>query len=113
LSTARRLPLVERLPSAFHESVPVLFRGQVHDIGQLHALVGVSTFKSPSWRERCPDLSAVEDSDEMEGLYIKHEDPNRASVVGRFKWVRPKFLAHIAAAKQHWRDLPQMHNLLA
>ena len=111
LSTARRLPLVERLPPAFRSSVPVLYRGQLRDIAQLHALVAASAYKSADWRERCPDLAAVEDCDEMEGLYIKHEHED--GVVGRFKWVRPEFLAYIAAAGQHWRDRPELHNELA
>jgi hypothetical protein len=49
--------------------VAVLHEGSVGAIEELHALVGPSTYKSPSWRERCPDLGAVEDSDDMEGLY--------------------------------------------
>jgi len=56
-------------------------------------------------------LTAVEDSDAMEGLYIKHEDPD--FVLRRLKWVRPAFLAHIAASDQHWRTRDEVLNRLA
>ncbi|PRQ03103.1 RNA ligase family protein [Enhygromyxa salina] len=110
LATVRRRPLVERLPPGFRSSVPVLHQGPIDDIAQLHALVGASAYKTVDWRERCPDPSMVEDCDDMEGLYIKQEDDD--SVLRRFKWVRPGFLAHIAAAEQHWRDRPELHNEL-
>ena len=110
LSTASRQPLVDQLPLAFRSSVALLHAGPVTELEQLHELVGPSNYKSSSWRERCPDLGAVEDSQEMEGLYIKREDHGR--VVGRYKWVRPAFLARIASAGEHWRDQAPMHNLL-
>lgn len=111
LSTPRREALVAALPPAFSHSVPVLHSGSVAELAELHALVGPSCFKSDSWRERCPDLAAVEDSDEMEGLYIKHEDDE--FVLRRLKWVRPGFLATIAEAGRHWRARAQLLNRLA
>ncbi len=110
LSTPRREALVAALPPAFAQSVPVLHRGPLRELGELHALVGPSNYKSPSWRERCPDLTPVEDSDEMEGLYIKQEDAD--FVLRRLKWVRPGFLAHIAASDGHWRARDEQLNRL-
>lgn len=111
LSTPRRQALVAGLPDAFRNSVAVLHSGSVSDIDELHQRVGPSGYKSACWRERCPELSAVEDSDEMEGLYIKQEDAD--FVVRRLKWIRPGFLAHIAAAGEHWRARDELLNRLA
>ncbi|WP_052558727.1 RNA ligase family protein [Enhygromyxa salina] len=95
LSTPRRAVLVARLPPGFCESVVVLHEGSVGAIEELHSLVGASNYKSSSWRERCSDLRAVEDSEEMEGLYIKQEDPD--FVLRRLKWVRRGFLDFIVS----------------
>lgn len=111
LSTPRREALVAALPPAFSRSVAVLHTGSLSELAELHALVGPSTYKSGSWRERCPDLGAAEDSDAMEGLYIKQEDPD--FVLRRLKWVRPGFLARIAASGEHWRARDEVLNRLA
>ncbi|HLT36889.1 MAG TPA: RNA ligase family protein [Enhygromyxa sp.] len=111
LSTPRRQALVAALPPAFSRSVVVLHGGSLSELAELHALVGPSTYKSERWRERCPDLAAVEDHDEMEGLYIKQEDPD--FVLRRLKWIRPGFLAHIAASGNHWRARDELLNRLA
>jgi hypothetical protein len=111
LSTPRRAALVERLPPSFASSVAVVHSGPIEDLAQLHALVQFSNYKSVRWRERlgcAPAELGVEDSDLMEGLYIKVEDPD--FVLRRLKWVRPAFLDHIAAAGQHWRDRAELHN---
>lgn len=110
LSTPRREALVAALPPAFSRSVAVLHGGSLAEIEQLHALVGPSNYKSASWRARCRDLAAVEDSDEMEGLYIKQEGAD--FVERRLKWVRPGFLAHIATAGEHWRARDELLNRL-
>ncbi len=111
LSTPRREALVAALPSAFSESVPVLHGGSLGELAELHALVGPSAYKSAAWRERCPNVAAVEDSDLMEGLYIKQEDED--FVLRRLKWVRPTFLARIAASGEHWRAREELLNRLA
>jgi hypothetical protein len=111
LSTPRREALVSALPPAFSRSVAVLHSGELHELDELHELVGPSNYKSASWRDRCPDLAAVEDCDAMEGLYIKQEDPD--FVLRRFKWIRPDFLAHIAASQEHWRARDELLNRLA
>ena len=108
LSTARRRALVERLPVAFRSAVAVLFEGAVLDMTDLHALVGPSRYKTTAWRERCRDLDAVEDSDLMEGLYIKLESDD--FVERRLKWIRPGFLAHVAGSGRHWRDRARQYN---
>lgn len=97
LSTERRRELVSALPPAFSTSVPVLYAGCVATMDELHALVGPSAFASSGER--------------MEGLYIKRED--EGAVLRRFKWVRPEFLARIAAAGEHWRDQAPRRNALA
>lgn len=111
LSTPRRAALVAALPAAFSESVALLHSGSIAELAELHALVGPSTYKSAAWRERCPNLAAVEDSDLMEGLYIKQEDQD--FVLRRLKWVRPPFLARIAASGEHWRAREELLNRLA
>jgi hypothetical protein len=111
LSTPRREALVAALPPAFGQSVTVLHAGSISELAELHALVGPSTYKSACWRERCPELGAVEDSDEMEGLYIKQEEPD--FVLRRLKWIRPGFLAHIAGSGEHWRARDELLNQLA
>lgn len=110
LSTPRRESLVAALPPAFASSVAVLHSGSLSGLADLHDLVGRSHYKSDQWRERCPDFGAVEDSDAMEGLYVKHEDPD--FVLRRLKWVRPAFLAHIAASGEHWRARAELLNHL-
>lgn len=110
LSTPRRAALVRGLPAPLRHSVNVLHEGSLSRIEELHALVGPSTYKSGRWRERCPDRDAVEDSDAMEGLYVKREDADH--VLGRYKWVRPSFLAHIADGGQHWRAREAVLNRL-
>lgn len=111
LSTPRREAITAALPPAFARSVVVLHGGSLGELAELHALVGPSTYKSERWRERCPDLTEVEDSDDMEGLYIKQEDPD--FVLRRLKWVRPAFLAHIARSGEHWRARDELLNRLA
>lgn len=110
LCTARRRRLLEPLPSVFGCPVEVLYEGAVDDASELRGLVGPSRYKSPSWPERCPSLEGVEDSDAMEGLYIKVECDG--VVERRLKWVRPGFLQHIAQAQGHWRERAEVRNQL-
>ena len=111
LSTPRRQALVARLPEGFAHPVDVLHQGAVAELAELHALVGPSRYKSAEWREHCPALDVVEDSDLMEGLYIKVE--SEAFVERRLKWIRPAFLDHIDASSGHWRERDYIDNLLA
>lgn len=111
LSTPRRRALVSALPAGLDLSVVVLHEGSVANLDELHAMVGPSHYKSATWRARCPSLAEVEDSDQMEGLYIKVESDD--FVDGRLKWVRPGFLQHIASAGRHWRERAETRNVLA
>ncbi|MGH1344856.1 MAG: RNA ligase family protein [Nannocystales bacterium] len=111
LSTLGRRTLVSKLPVGFDCSVALLHEGTVSGLDALRSMVGPSHYKSPRWRERCPAVASVEDTDLMEGLYIKVE--SEAFVERRLKWIRPTFLGHIASAPGHWRDRPTMKNLLA
>lgn len=111
LSTCRRQALASELPVGFDRSVAVLHEGAVAEQDELRAMVGPSHYKSESWRERCPSVGDVEDSDEMEGLYIKVE--SEEYVERRLKWVRAGFLRHIASSDAHWRERVEMRNVLA
>jgi len=111
IATRGRDELRAQLPAPFSQPVPVLAQGEFEEVTDVEKLVGKSRFKSSSWQGRCPDLSRVEDSDLMEGLYIKHE--SNEAVLARYKWVRRKFLEHIAAGKEHWRDRERITNALA
>lgn len=111
LSTRRRQALVSELPVGFDRSVELLHEGVVAELVELHAMLGPSHYKSQAWRERCPSVESVEDSDEMEGLYIKVESAD--FVERRLKWVRAGFLEHIEGAEGHWRERGEMRNRLA
>ncbi|MCO5166055.1 MAG: RNA ligase family protein [Planctomycetes bacterium] len=120
LSTPRRRDLLAGLPLA---QVPVLADGAFARLGDLTALVGVSRFKSPGWREALteacaehghpPDrvLAETDMADAAEGLYLKWEEDGR--VLGRFKWIRPGFLQAVVRSGSHWQDRPILPNLLA
>lgn len=110
LSTFERRAFVEQLPPEFAHSVEVLHEGPVCELETLHAMVGPSHYKSDVWRDACPALHDVEDSDAMEGLYIKVESEH--FVEQRLKWVRPSFLEHIAGSA-HWREGKGLCNTLA
>lgn len=109
LSTSKRRSLTSSLPPAFFHSVEVLHEGPAHDLATLHALIGPSRYKSDAWREACRGAPTVEDSDDMEGLYIKVEA--NGFVEQRLKWIRPEFLQHIASSA-HWRDQPRRQNAM-
>lgn len=109
LSTVRRRSIVAALPSGFGHAVEVLHEGPVTELEALRTLVGPSRYKSAAWRKARPNLAHVEDSDDMEGLYIKVESDN--FVERRLKWVRPGFVAHVERSK-HWRDRAETRNVL-
>jgi hypothetical protein len=117
LSTPRRRALLEGLPVA---SVPVLHEGPLLARAALEALVTVSRYKTPAWRDRLrataaglgldPDRVAAETDprDEGEGLYVKVEEGG--AVTGRFKWVRASFLGAVLDAGTHWLSRPIVPN---
>lgn len=97
LDTPRRDALRAQLPPPFQAAVPVLFRGVLPGLPALRALAGPSRFRSPG----SPGLAS-------EGLYVKVEA--EGAVRGRYKWVRPEFLAEIARSGEHWRRGPSVEN---
>jgi hypothetical protein len=120
LSTDRRRELLAGLPIV---PVPILWQGKVRKLEELVALVGPSLYKSISWRDRltaqCQEMgldseriwSETDNSDEMEGLYVKHEEGGR--VVGRYKWLRAGFLTAVVDSGTHWLRRPIVPNQLA
>lgn len=82
----------------------------------LKALLGPSRYKSGRWQAKLLGLSADNETDgidrsgDAEGLYIKVEDDGR--VCGRYKWIRPSFLATVIAAQRHWKDRGMVVNAL-
>lgn len=120
LSTPARRELLAGLPVA---PAPVLFAGVPRSCTELTALAGRSQCKSPAWRERLHDSAAAhgldvdrvvfetDPSDDMEGLYIKHEAEGR--VVARYKYVRASFLTSVIDSGSHWLARPIVPNLLA
>jgi hypothetical protein len=117
LSTERRRELLAGVPVV---PVPVLAAGPLRRLEQLTGLVGPSRFKTPGWREilreACtrqgldPGRIAAETdpADEMEGLYVKAEEGGE--VVGRYKFIRPGFLATVLQSGSHWLDRPIVPN---
>jgi hypothetical protein len=120
LSTPRRHALLSGTPI---RSVPVLRSGSFARLGELTALVGKSLYKSAAWHdslasaagERALDVARAvretDPADEMEGLYVKHED--EARVIGRYKWVRASFLTSVVDPGTHWLARPIVPNRLA
>jgi hypothetical protein len=120
LSTPQRRKLLSDLPIV---SVPVLRAGSFTRLEALTRLVAPSLLKSRGWRESLRTAAVArgldaeraaretDSSDEMEGLYIKHEDETR--VVGRYKWVRASFLTSVLDSGTHWLSRPIMPNRLA
>jgi hypothetical protein len=119
LSTATRRELLEGLPVV---AVPVLFDGVATTLDDMLALVGPSLYKSESWKRSLADEAAerrldagqvlreTDNSDLMEGLYIKVEEDGR--VVERYKWVRADFLTSILDSGTHWLRRPIVPNRL-
>lgn len=117
LSTERRRGLLAGAPVV---SVPVLSEGPLKRPEQLTALVGASRFKTPGWRDALGEACArhgvdvgrvvaeTDPSDEMEGLYVKVEEGGE--VVGRYKFIRPGFLAAVLQSGSHWLNRPILPN---
>lgn len=101
--------------------VPVLAMKSFTSLAEMLTLLGPSTCKTPAWRtalraaaEQVAHLDVertvteTDDSDEMEGLYVKVEEGG--VVVDRLKWVRPSFLQAVFASDSHWFDRPIVPN---
>jgi hypothetical protein len=120
LSTKRRRKMIDIFPIC---QVQVLFEGELDSLDQLTAMVNRSNFKSLGWRmsliEECATrsldanqvLAQTDQSDLMEGLYIKVEEDG--VVKERYKWVRGDFLQAIKEADSHHLDRPIVANRLA
>lgn len=114
LSTVRRRELLDGTPVY---SVPVLHRGPISDLATLTKFIGPSTCRTTNWRQALLEsasalvLGETDQSEDMEGLYIKWEDDGR--VRGRYKWVRPTFLTAVLDSGTHWVDRPIVPNHLA
>jgi len=111
--------------------VPVSARwltmGVPKTLDELLSVVKRSPYKSENWTANLINIARAngqdpelvfaqgDDSDLMEGIYIKVEEAGR--VVQRLKWVRPDFSNKIAQGdgtpSGHWLDRPHLPNLLA
>jgi hypothetical protein len=119
LSTPYRKTLLAGLPLV---SVPVLFSGQLKSQKQMIQLMGHSNFIQPGHlellrlccREQGLDeergLRETDNSEQMEGLYIKVEE--EGVVKARYKFVRASFLTAIKNAEGHWLNRPIVPNIL-
>jgi hypothetical protein len=120
LSTDRRKELLAGAPIS---SVPVLASGKLESLAALTRLVGPSHFKSEDWRAKLVEAGRragldatrvsreTDESGDMEGLYIKHEEEGR--VVGRYKWIRATFVTAVVDSGTHWLNRPIVQNGLA
>ena len=119
LDTPTRQNMLRHLPVV---SVRVLHEGILQNLDQLKGFVGDSAFIDPGhlgeMQSYCeanklnPDraLKETDSSNQMEGLYIKHEE--NGVVKGRYKWVRWSFLSAVFAAEGHWLNRPIIPNRL-
>lgn len=97
------------------QRVPRLWTGQFGKAPAFTSLIGPSRFKSPRWREtlakeadrvgvRNP-LAETDDSDAMEGVYVRVEDSS--SVVARIKLHRE---GYEKVRNDSWRESPLIRN---
>lgn len=117
LATEERHELLKGLPFVH---VPVLWKGPLEDLPDLRSMVVRTPYKTDGWREsfasavdraglRMEDtVGHIEDSDLMEGLYLKVERNGR--VVSRYKFVRGEFVQTIVEDNSHWLSRPFVHN---
>jgi hypothetical protein len=117
LDTPSRRALLEDLPVV---SAPVLWSGTVEQPAGLPRLVGPSRYVTAAAPERFAAVANAaglrEDATRWradlsglaEGLYVKTEADG--VVTGRYKWIRAGFHDAVAAAGDHWSDLPLVRN---
>ena len=119
LSTMARNNLLFK--QSFIRQVPVIGALKPTRLDQLTNLVGESLYQSKFWRAnlwtvcdkmRRPLKIVLEQTDQsnlMEGLYIKHEDDDQ--VLGRYKYVRYEFVDTILKSGSHLIDREPIHNI--
>lgn len=120
LSTNARNVLLSK--HKYIKQVPVIAALKPSAMSQITCLVGKSRYRSPNWKEGLQSnchltssnftkiLSETDDSDLMEGLYIKHEDDFQ--VLNRYKYVRYDFLQKILNSGTHLIDRVPIHNTM-
>lgn len=119
LSTMARNNLMG--PHSFIRQVPVIGALKPTRLSQLTNLIGKPLYQSDKWRNNlwtaCDRmnqpldvvLAQTEQSDLMEGLYIKHENDNQ--VLNRYKYVRYEFVDFIVNSGSHLIDREPIHNI--
>ncbi len=120
LDTQTRHSLIRELPVC---SVPVLRQGVFNSRDELLGLLGSSNFISDDHLQNLSaeseklgldvgrQLRETDNSDLMEGLYIKVEE--NGEVVDRMKFVRASFLQTVDASETHWLERPIVPNKLS
>lgn len=119
LDTPSRRELLAPLPTA---SVPVLTTGRFERLSDLTSLIGPSHYISENhletMRRYCEEngiyveetTRQTDPSPLMEGLYIKREE--NGQVVGRYKYIRERFLQTVLESESHWLNRPIVPNIL-
>ncbi len=107
---------------SFVNSVLVLYEGKLKKYNDLTGHLGKSNFITESHTNDLIDsctnrnlnyelvLKETDNSDLMEGLYIKVEEGGK--VMERYKFVRPSFLTNVVNSESHWLDRPIIPNML-
>lgn len=120
LDTPSRHKLIRALPVC---SVPVLAEGVYQSEQSLLQLLGSSYYITDRHLENlraeseklgldaARQLRETDNSDLMEGLYIKVEE--NGEVVDRMKYVRASFLQTVDASETHWLERPIVPNRLS
>ncbi len=119
LSTEQRHARLKNSPVV---SVPVLWRGAAKSLKHVRSFLRHSLYKSDAWRDTLHEVCVTkgqnielvkmqtDDSDLMEGLYIKVEEEGQ--VVERYKFIRASFLQAVFDSGSHWMDRPILPNQL-
>ncbi len=99
-------------------AVPWMWKGPFRKVGAFASHIRKSHFKTPKWRDHLLDvareagvtdpMSTTDNSDYMEGVYIRIEDDTR--VVGRMKLHRE---GYEKVRNDNWRRQPLIVNRLA
>ena len=111
LSTKKRMEL---LKNTVVKSVPVITTGTFQKLDDITKLIGPSIYKTPIYldnlkveaikqnQDPLQILKETDNSNLMEGLYIKVEDDFQ--VLERLKYVRYSFLQAVFDSESHWLD---------